>query len=177
MENYNDIRKGQFKLLLFLLSAIFLIMLVITIIFEINYYNKYGFFKRTTAEVTAHEEIDGVLHDVLEYDAFGVTYIITAERESQNNVGDKFTIYFDENNPIGIIYSLDYRRVMLPTITLIVQFIDVVLILYYARRFDKLNIEDLNDNFEKTLTYRVNKSSFLPNSKVYKQHKIDDIAK
>lgn len=126
-----DLRKSQYKLIISLLLIIFVAILVYTIIWEVNYQNKYGFFQKTTAEVVDHEVIDNQIYDVIEYTVDSVDYRKTTSYVSKNNVGDKITIYYDESSPIGVIYNQDNRVIILPIITITFGVVCVCLVITY----------------------------------------------
>lgn len=112
--NEKDIRKNQYKLYLIVFAIVVCFLIIYTIIWEINYYRDYGYFKKTSAEVVDHEKDGELLYDIIVYEVNNVYYKKTTSYISKNEINDIITIYYDENNPIGVIYNLDYRRIVLP---------------------------------------------------------------
>lgn len=112
-----ELRLNQLRLIVIVMTLIFAFMLVYTIYFLIDYNDKYSFFEKATAEVIEHQEIDGKEYDLLSYKVDGNEFRITTEYESKNAIGDTITIYYDTNNPLGVVYSLDSRRIWLPILT------------------------------------------------------------
>lgn len=117
--NERELRLGQLRLVLIVMTVVFVAILSYTIAWQCNYNEKYGFFKKCQAKVVEQVRDDeGELRDVLLYfDDDGVEYRLTADYDSNKQVGDKITIYYDENNPFGVIYSLDGKRIWLPVLT------------------------------------------------------------
>ena len=126
-----ELRLKQLRLILIIMLVIFVAMLSYTIYWCADYKNKYGFFVETQAKVTEHVEIANDMYDVLEYDVKGVTFKKTTTYFSKNKVGDVITIYYDKNNPTGVIYSLDNNRIILPTISLAFGVVVTALIVLY----------------------------------------------
>ena len=132
-----EVRRRQSKLLLTIMTLLFLGILGYTIIWQINYYTKYNHFEKVTAEVVDHE-IDGeVVYDVLQYNVDGVEYRKITSYISKNEIGDKITIYYDINSPIGVIYSLDYRRYVLPIISAMFGAVCVAFYIIYFISYPK----------------------------------------
>jgi len=126
------LRKNQHKLYLIILSIVFFVIATYTTIWEINYYINFGGLKKTTATVVAHEYENDLKYDVISYDVDNVTYRKTTTYLSKNEINDKITIYYDEDNPaFGVVYSLDYRRIAYPIITVSLIFVTVGLIVVY----------------------------------------------
>lgn len=126
-----ELRIKQLRLLLIVLLVIFVAMLSYTIFWCTSYNRNYGFFEKTTAEVIEHVEIKDEYYDVLEYTVDGNIFHKTTSYPSKNNIGDVITIYYDTNNPIGVIYSLDNKRIILPVISAIFGVGVVALIVVY----------------------------------------------
>lgn len=126
-----ELRLNQLRLIVIVMSLIFAFMLVYTCYFIIDYKDKYGFFEKATAEVIEHQEINGKEYDLLSYKVDGNEFRITTEYESKNNIGEKITIYYDTNNPLGVVYSLDSRRVLLPILTSVFAVANIALIVMY----------------------------------------------
>lgn len=131
-----QLRKGQFKLILMILICVSLAMILLTIIWEVNYHANYGFFHKVKAEVIEQQIGDnGEVYDILRYKADGVEYKIKADKVSEHDVGDKYSVFYDENNPICIIYSINYKTYTLPIIAMLFTIITLLLGLYYSYRF------------------------------------------
>ncbi len=112
-----ELRLNQLRLIVIVMTLIFAFMMVYTIYFLVDYKDKYGFFKKATAEVVEHQELNGKEYDLISYFVDGNEFRITTEYETKNDIGDTITIYYDINNPLGIVYSLDSRRIWLPILT------------------------------------------------------------
>lgn len=142
-------RKRQFKLILMLLIGICIAMTMLTIIWEVNYFKTYGFFSKTNAEVV-DQQIDnnGNVFDILKYNVDGIDYIVKSDKISENKIGDKYKVYYDTNNPIGLIYNLNYKVYMLPIVTMLFSIITILLGLFYLYKF--CNYKKII-NFEKIL--------------------------
>ena len=132
-----DLRKNQYKLLIGILLFVMLVIVGYTIYWEANYYSKYNHFKKVTAEVVSYEIKNNKKHDVLEYVVDSRYYQNVTSYESRNKIGDKISIYDDINNPIGVIYSRDYRRYVLPIISVLMMGICVSFIVIYIKSFPK----------------------------------------
>lgn len=112
-----QLRLGQLRTILIVMFVIFVTILSYTIYWLIDYEKQYGFFEKTKAEVIEQSIEDGITRDILRYNVNGVEYRILADYVSDNEVGDVIKIYYDKNNPIGIIYSLDIKRIAYPLLT------------------------------------------------------------
>lgn len=126
-----ELRLKQLRLILIIMLVIFVAMLSYTIYWCADYKEKYGFFVETQAVVDSHVEIAGDMYDVLKYDVNNVTFKKTTTYFSKNDVGDEITIYYDKNNPSGVIYSLDINRIILPVISLVFGVVVTALIVIY----------------------------------------------
>ena len=111
------LRKKQMQLVLGVLIALVALFISFTIYWEIDYSKKYGYFVKTTATVVDHVVVNNIEYDVLEYEAEGITYNHTSSYKSKNHIEDRISIYYDENNPSGVIYKLDSKRILLPLIS------------------------------------------------------------
>ncbi len=125
-------RKSQYRLMIGIVFVFFLMVFGYTVFWEIRYYTKYNHFQKVEAVVVSQEVEDGKTYDVLKYIVDGNEYQKLTDYESKNNIGDKVIVYYDINSPIGVIYSLDYRRYALPIIT--IMFFAVWLSLYIIYR-------------------------------------------
>jgi len=142
-ETERDLRIKQLRLIVFVILVIFVVMLVYTIYWLIDYNKHFGFFVKTDAKVIEHADIEGVQYDVLSYKINGIEYKVTSDIKSTNDVGDEITIYYDKDNPLGIIYSLDGRRIALPIIACCFGIVSIALVVVYvlidrANKLDKL---------------------------------------
>lgn len=139
MQELTDIRelkKRQYLMYIIIMLVLFAVMLTYTIIWSSDYNKRYGFFVKTEAVVIEHSMDNGKLYDVLEYEVDGVVILNTTAYLSQNNIGDKVTIYYDEKNPSGFVTKLDARRVALPVITSIYGVVSMVLtIMFYTNYY------------------------------------------
>ena len=128
-----ELKKRQYLMYIVIILVLFVVMLTYTIIWCFDYEKRYGFFVKTEAVVVEHSTDAGKLYDVLEYTVDGVVLLNTTSYLSRNNIGDKVTIYYDENNPSGFVTKLDGRRIALPIITTIYGIASMVLtIMYYS---------------------------------------------
>ena len=132
-----EVRRKQYKLLLTIMTILFLGILCYTIIWQINYYTKYNHFEKVSAQVVEHEIIGEEVYDVLQYNVDGVEYRKTTSYISKNEIGDKVTIYYDTNSPIGVIYSLDYRRYALPIISAMIGAVCLAFYVIYFISYPK----------------------------------------
>ncbi len=137
----NDLRKNQYKLLIAILMIVFLSIVGYTVYWEINYYSKYNHFKKVTAEVVAYEVDGDKKYDVLEYVVNSSYYQNITSYESKNKIGDKISIYYDTNNPLGVIYSRDYRRYVLPIICVLLGTVCSSFVLIYKKSFPKQKLD------------------------------------
>ena len=136
-EDAKEARKSQYKLLLNLLLIIFLAITAYTIFWEVRYIIRYNHFQKVEAEVVDHE-IDGEnVYDVLEYFVDGVEYRKTTSYQSKNEIGDVIVVYYDIQSPVGVIYSLDYRRYALPIITVMMGAVYLSFYFMYKISFPK----------------------------------------
>lgn len=134
-------KKKQYRLLLAILLLIFLVVLGYTIYWEVRYYTYYNHFEKTTAEVVGHEIKSGQKRDVLQYYVNGSDYKSTTPYESKNEIGDKIIVYFDVDNPMGIIFSRDYRRYVLPILSAMFGAVFVCFCFLYKISFPKPKLE------------------------------------
>lgn len=118
-QNEKKLRLDQLRLLVIIFLIIFAFMLVYTIYWLIDYNKHYSFFVKTKADIVEHKEINDKTYDVISFSVDGNEFRIVSDYESKNEIGDEITIYYDENNPLGIVYSLDSRRFVLPILTII----------------------------------------------------------
>lgn len=137
----NDLRKNQYKLLIAILMIVFLSIVGYTVYWEINYYSKYNHFKKVTAEVVAYEVNGDKKYDVLEYVVNSSYYQNITSYESKNKIGDKISIYYDTNNPLGVIYSRDYRRYVLPIICVLLGAVCSSFVVIYKKSFPKQKLD------------------------------------
>ncbi len=126
-----ELRLNQLRLIVIVMTLIFAFMMVYTIYFLVDYKDKYGFFKKATAEVVEHQELNGKEYDLISYFVDGNEFRITTEYETKNDIGDTITIYYDINNPLGIVYSLDSRRIWLPILTTVFASANIGLCVMY----------------------------------------------
>lgn len=110
-----ELRLKQLRLVVTLMTLIFLFILVYTIIWTVDY-NKYcKDFIRTEAEVVEYKNVDGKQKEVIQYEVDGNVLNLTTEYDAKNAIGEIITIYYDKNNPLyGVVFELDSRRIVLP---------------------------------------------------------------
>jgi hypothetical protein len=143
VETEKDLRIKQLRLIVFVMIVIFIAILSYTIYWLSSYNKHYGFFKETSAEVVDRVDMDGSMYDVLYYSIDGIEYKVTSDIVTDNEVGDEIKIYYDKDNPLGIIYSLDNKRIILPIITVCfglfcVALIVIYILIYKANKLSKL---------------------------------------
>ncbi|MGN0960711.1 MAG: hypothetical protein ACI4PF_00760 [Christensenellales bacterium] len=133
MQGYTEqrLRLNQLRMIVIIMVVIFAVILSYTIFWSIDYNNKYGFFTKTKAEVVSQVNENGITKDVLSYKVGEVEYRITADYSSNNSIGDTITIFYDKNNPIGIIYSLDNKRIILPVLSSLFGVVCLGLVIIY----------------------------------------------
>ena len=112
-----QLRINQLRMIVVIMVVLFVTILGYTIYWSIDYNRKYNFFRKAEAEVVSHIDEEGVIRDVLMFKVDGIEYRVTASYESKNDIGDNVVIYYDKNNPIGIIYSLDNKRIIFPVLS------------------------------------------------------------
>ncbi len=164
-----ELKKKQYLMYIIIMLVLFVVMLTYTIIWCFDYEKRYGFFVKTEAVVVGHSTDAGKLYDVLEYTVDDVVLLNTTSYLSRNNVGDKVTIYYDENNPSGFVTKLDGRRVALPIITSVYGIASMVLtIMYYSAYYlnsstmhstEKSSVEAIDD---KKTGNKINRKKSLP---------------
>lgn len=132
-ETEQQLRLGQLRLIVSLMIGIFVVITSYTIYWLVEYNKKYGFFVKTNAEVVEQIEEDGIVRDVLQYKVNGIEYRVTAEYVSDNQLGDVVKIYYDKNNHLGIVYSLDSKRIILPVLAGLFGAVCVALIVVYIQ--------------------------------------------
>ena len=137
-----QLRLKQLRMIVVLMVVIFVAILGYTIFWIVDYNQKYGFFVKTEAEVVSQIKENGVTNDVVKFSVDNVEYQVIADYNSKNEVGDKIIIYYDKNNPIGIIESLNNNRIVLPVLTGIFGVLCIALIVVYMfiRKSYKKNI-------------------------------------
>lgn len=144
----------------------FLVMLTYTLVWCIQYNNKYGFFVKTEATVVEHNSEGGKMYDVLEYEVDNVVIHNTSSYISKNNIGDKITIYYDRNNPSGFITKLDNRRIALPIVTasygVVCASLSIMFFTTYYGKSSTMQFEKKSENKEKN---KARKKSNVDNSK------------
>lgn len=155
VENLKELRKKQVQLILIILAFLSILFISYTVYWEIDYNKKYGYFKSINAEVVDHNVIDELEYDVLEYDVGGITYLHTTSYISKNHIEDKITIYYDANNPNGVIYSLDSRRIVLPILSALFLLASIgVYVFYYFVFVRSVKMDDtkvINTNGDKVI--------------------------
>lgn len=130
-------RQSQHKLLLTILFIFLLIVVAYTTFWEIRYYTKYNHFQKVEAQVVSHVEKDGKTYDELRYFVDGIEYYKETSYESKNEIDDTVIVYYDVDSPIGIIYSLDYRRYAYPIISIMLCAVWVSFFIMYKISYPK----------------------------------------
>lgn len=138
-----EIRKKQYRLYIIILAFLCVVICAYTIVWEVSYYHKYGFFKETEAVVIDHE-IDGNLtYDVLSYTVDNVEFQKTTAYLSKNEVGDTIKIFYDSTNPIGVIYKLDSTRILLPIISVLLLLVLTGFTILYCITFKRNTMQSV----------------------------------
>ncbi|MBE5757481.1 MAG: hypothetical protein E7345_00935 [Clostridiales bacterium] len=153
IDETQKLRQNQFKLILIILAMMSVLFIAFTIYWEIDYNNKYGYFKKVRAEVVDHVVVDNIEYDVLQYSVRDVVYKHTTEYESKNHIEDKLNVFYDENDPSGIVYKLDNTRILLPVISVLFVLVSssVYIIYFYIFRktHDTMQTDKKDENNEK----------------------------
>ncbi len=137
-----EARRGQYKLLLIILSLIFITITAYTIFWEIRYHQKYNYFQRVEAEVSGFDTDDnGDKYAIILYYVNDNKYEKNTDIFLDKKAGDKIFVYYDENDPYGVIYSLDYRRYLLPVISGVLGGVLVVFLIMYKSSYPKQKIK------------------------------------
>lgn len=161
MNEEDKYKKKYYGIYLILLTALVLSMIIYSIVWLVDYNRNYGFFVRTKAEVVGTEipENSGRIVKELEYFADGAIYRIAIEDQDKYDIGDKFSVFYDENNPIGIIYNRDVRYYLLPIATILLLIIDIgFAVIYFSTYYRKTSMHSgkkslslaSDDRFEET---------------------------
>lgn len=132
-----DLRKKQVRLIIIVLAFLSVVFIGFTIYWEIDYKKKFGYFSKVKAEVVDHAVVDNIEYDVLEYDVGENTYRHTTSYKSKNHIEDVITIYYDKNNPTGVIYKLDGKRISLPIISSLFMMTSIGVYVFYYYVFIK----------------------------------------
>lgn len=135
-------RKSQYRLILTIIFMFFVIVMAYTMFWELRYYTKYNHFQKVEAEVISHEIEDEKTYDVIKYSVDSIEYETVTNYESKNEIGDKIYIYYDINSPIGVIYSLDFRRYLLPIITVMFGGVWTCLLIMYKKSYPKTKLKE-----------------------------------
>lgn len=114
----NELKKSQHRLIVISCIMVFLLFLVVTIVWEINYFSKYDNFKRVECKVIEHYEENGKIYDKFVFQADNQEYVekITPF-ESKYEIGEKFHVYYDTETVVEVIYKRDSKVVLLPLVT------------------------------------------------------------
>ena len=126
-----ELKLSQLRLIVIVVLVISVAMIAYTISWFVGYENKYGFFHEITATVIEHKQLDGDKHDILSFKIDGNEYRVTSTYISDNEIGDEVTVYYDENNPLGVIYSKDTKLYSLPIISGIFLLCSIGLMIVY----------------------------------------------
>ena len=136
----DEIRKSQHKLIVFSLLTIFILFLGYTIIWEYQYFSKYGNFIRSKATVIEHYEEDGKIYDKYSYLVDGNKEVNKVSSfESKYDIGDRFYVYYDKNHEVEVIYKVDKKRWILPILTAIFGWASIELLGIYISTYGRKN--------------------------------------
>lgn len=142
-ETEKDLRIKQLRLIVIVMIVLSIVMTVFTISWLVGYNKIYGDFATVESEVVEQKEVDGIVHDVFQYEVNDNEYKVTADWKSKHNIGDNVKLYYDSNNHLNITESLDSRRIILPIITGIfliscIALIVIYIWIYLSNRREKL---------------------------------------
>ena len=145
-----DLKKHQFKMLIYMSIFLFLAFAGFTIYWEISYHNTMSQYIKTTAEVIDHSEKSGEIRDVIRFTANrGTDKEATHERvlsyASNHEIGSEIIVYYEASNPaVGQLMTTDtisnYNtlKYLLPIMTIIFAGCEIgLLYLYYNINISK----------------------------------------
>lgn len=139
ISNLHELKKRQYRLYLFILLTLLVVMMAYTVFWFINFNNTYGTFEKTLAKGVELYDLDDEVYDyALEYydSVNNVTIQNTStDLASEKNVGKEFAIYYDTENPSAVVENLDTGRILLPIITSVFGVASVLLTIIYIRTF------------------------------------------
>ena len=145
-----DLKKHQFKMLIYMSIFLFLAFAGFTIYWEISYHNTMSQYIKTTAEVIDHSEKSGEIRDVIRFTANrGTDKEATHERvlsyASNHEIGSEIIVYYEASNPaVGQLMTTDTisnhntLKYLLPIMTIIFAGCEIgLLYLYYNINISK----------------------------------------
>ena len=138
VEQEIDFKRNRYRILLILTGLMFVVMLFFTIIYFVDYNKKYGYFEKIVATVVEYETVEGKECAVIEYKIKNQEYQKTTNFDDLE-IGDEITIFYDTNNPVGVIYSRDARYYALPIITIIFGLVDIGLVVLYILHYREVD--------------------------------------
>lgn len=131
------LRKRQYRFFLIILTMVFLVVLGYTIYWEVDYHSKYN-FKKVTAKVIEHVVEGDNVYDKIFYTVNGNGYEKTVtDYTSKNDINDEIIVYYDNDKPNGIIYSLDNRRYLLPIVSVMIGAVTLTFVIMYKMSYPK----------------------------------------
>lgn len=139
ISNLHELKKKQYRLYVFIMLALLLVMTAYTIFWCASFSNTYGTFEKTLAKsIELYDSDREVSGYALEY--FDGVNNVTIQNTSSNlankdNVGEEFWIYYDTENPSSVIKNLDVGRIVLPIITSVYGVACIILTTLFIRTF------------------------------------------
>ena len=136
-----DMKKSQHKLIVISCIAVFVLFLVYTIFWEVDYFSKYGNFKWVKCEVVEHFEEDGKMYDVYVFETDKKEFVKkTTPFESKYDIGETFHVYYDKNSPSEVIYKTNIKKVLLPVITTAFGIATTGIVILYFNTYKKYKV-------------------------------------
>lgn len=139
ISNLHELKKKQYRLYVFIMLALLLVMTAYTIFWCASYNNTYGTFEKTLGKsIELYDSDNEVSGYALEYfdDVNNVTIQNTSsDLANKNNVGEEFWVYYDTENPSSVIKNLDAGRIVLPIITSVYGVACIILTALFIRTF------------------------------------------
>jgi len=127
-----DYKKKQYRMLLIVSMLLFMVILLFSIFWNVNYNKKYSYFVAIDAVVVGYDDSSGEQYAVISYCVDAVEYQKTTNKTGLDK-GDKITIFYDENDPVGFIYNRDIKYYVLPIISALFGVVNLMLfVLYYV---------------------------------------------
>lgn len=166
ISNLHELKKKQYRLYVFIMLTLLVVMIAYTVFWCVSFNQTYGTFEKTLAKsVELYDMDDEVCGYALEYyDSVNNVTIqnTSSDLANKDNVGDKFTIYYDTENPSSVIKNLNAGRILLPIITSVYGVACIILTIIFIRTFYAKHSTMQSDN------KRLNKARKLRREKMYK---------
>lgn len=142
-----ELKKHQFRMLIYISILLFVVFAGFTIYWEINYHATLsglldsGEYVQTEAIVIDHTDLDGKTYDVVRFDADGVDCERVYFEPSNRKVGTRVVVYYEASNPsFGGLMGLSPMRYWFPIITVAFGGVEAVLLyLYYSLNIVKMS--------------------------------------